>query len=44
MRDKKRSGSFIKLPVIIDVGRWDVVRVGIKELTELVISECRSMP
>ncbi len=44
VRDKKRSGGFIKLPVVIDVGRWDLVRVRIEDLTKLVIEECRSMP
>ncbi|MGC8607167.1 MAG: 3-dehydroquinate synthase [Vulcanisaeta sp.] len=43
VRDKKRSGEFIKLPVVIDVGKWGMVRVRIKDLMNLVIEECGSM-
>ena len=44
VRDKKRSGDFIKLPVVIDVGKWSLVRVKVGELVRLVVEECRSMP
>lgn len=44
VRDKKRSGDFIKLPVVTDVGRWSLARVRVGELTKLVVGECRSMP
>lgn len=44
VRDKKRSGDFIKLPVVTDVGKWSLVKVGVGELVRLVIEECRSMP
>ncbi|MCG2869977.1 MAG: 3-dehydroquinate synthase [Vulcanisaeta sp.] len=43
-RDKKRSGNYLKLPVVTDVGRWELVKVGIGEFTRLVIEECRSIP
>ena len=44
VRDKKRSGDFIKLPVVIEVGRWSLVKVRVEELGRLVVEECRSMP
>jgi 3-dehydroquinate synthase len=43
-RDKKRSGGFLRLPVVFDVGRWGLVKVGVNDFVRLVIEECRSIP
>ena len=43
-RDKKRSGNYLKLPVVTDVGKWELIKVGIGEFTRLVAEECKSIP
>ncbi|MCG2866121.1 MAG: 3-dehydroquinate synthase [Vulcanisaeta sp.] len=43
-RDKKKSGNFLKLPVVIDVGKWELVRISVDEFVRMVMSECGSIP
>ncbi|MGC8542554.1 MAG: 3-dehydroquinate synthase [Vulcanisaeta sp.] len=44
VRDKKRSGDYLRLPVVTDIGRWELVKVDARDFIDLVVRECGSTP